>query len=183
MGYVKCLLQEEKNVCCFHSVNDQNITELKFKMWYKVREQIGHLQSIQKWMGYNMIKRDIEDAKHWVERAVAFYKASGKRVALAEYTNPNGQFVQGEMYIYALNPRATMLAHGVNEKFVGEDFIDIKDYEGKMFIKEIVDTANKEDSGWIKYKWHNPVTKEVLLKNVYFRKVDDLIICSGVYGE
>ncbi|HVO66015.1 MAG TPA: cache domain-containing protein [Syntrophales bacterium] len=130
-----------------------------------------------------MTKRDKEDAKRWVDRAVDFYKASGKRIALAEYTNPSGQFVQDEMYIYVLNPRGTMLAHGVNEKFVGEEFIDIKDYDGKQFIKEIVDTANKVGSGWVTYLWYNPVTKEVLPKKAYFRKVDDLIICSGVYGE
>ncbi|MCX5846281.1 MAG: cache domain-containing protein [Deltaproteobacteria bacterium] len=130
-----------------------------------------------------MSKRNVQDAKQWVEKAVAFYKASGKRIALAEYTNPNGQFVLDEMYIYALNPRGTMLAHGVNENFVGEEFIDIKDYDGKIFIKEIVDIANKEGSGWVTYKWYNPVTKEVLPKNVYFRKVEDLIICSGVYEE
>ncbi len=127
--------------------------------------------------------RDTEDAKNWVEKAVAFYRASGKRIALAEYTNPNGQFVQDEMYIYALNPRGTMLAHGVNEKFVGEEFIDIKDYDGKEFIKDIVDIAKREGSGWVEYKWYNPVTKEVLPKVVYCKKVDDLIICSGVYKE
>jgi signal transduction histidine kinase len=130
-----------------------------------------------------MGKRDKEDAKQWVEKAVSFYRASGKRIALAEYTNPNGQFVHDEMYIYALNPRGTMLAHGVNEKFVGEEFIDIKDYDGKSFIKEIVDIAHKEGSGWVEYKWYNPVTKEVLPKVVYFKKVDDLIICSGIYKE
>ncbi len=130
-----------------------------------------------------MGKRDKEDAKKWVEKAVSFYRASGKRIALAEYTNPNGQFVHDEMYIYALNPRGTMLAHGVNEKFVGEEFINIRDYDGKSFIKEIVDIANREGSGWVEYKWYNPVTKEVLPKIVYFKKVDDLIICSGVYRE
>lgn len=130
-----------------------------------------------------MSSRAEEDAKRWVDKAVDFYKASGKRIALAEYTNPNGQFVQDEMYLYALNPRGTMLAHGVNEKFVGEEFIDIKDYDGKSFIREIVDVANSTGSGWVEYKWYNPVTKEVLPKMVYFKKVDDLIICSGVYKE
>ena len=130
-----------------------------------------------------MNRRDVEDAKHWVERAVAFYSASGKRIALAEYTNPNGQFIQDEMYIFVLNPKGTMLAHGVNEKFVGEEFIDIEDYEGKSFIKEILDKANKEGSGWVEYMWSNPVTKEVLSKTVYFEKVDELIICGGVYKE
>ena len=130
-----------------------------------------------------MSKRVEEDAKKWVDKAVDFYKASGKRIALAEYTNPNGQFVQDEMYIFVLNPKGTMLAHGVNEKFVGEEFIDIEDYEGKSFIKEILDKANKEGSGWVEYMWSNPVTKEVLSKTVYFEKVDELIICGGVYKE
>ena len=130
-----------------------------------------------------MSDRDKDCAKKWVEKAADFYRASGKRIALAEYTNPNGQFVKDEMYIYVLNKKGTMLAHGVNEKFVGEEFIDIKDYDGKQFIREIVDVANKEGSGWIEYKWYNPVTKEVLPKLTYFKKVDDLIICSGIYKE
>jgi signal transduction histidine kinase len=128
-----------------------------------------------------MSKRVEEDAKKWVDKAVHFYNASGKRIALAEYTNPHGQFVQDEMYIYVLNRKGTMLAHGVNERFVGEDFSDLKDSDGKSFIKEILETANTQGSGWVEYKWSNPVTKEVLPKKAYFKKVDDLIICSGVY--
>ena len=123
------------------------------------------------------------DAKALVDKAVAFYKASGKRIALAEFTNPKGQFVQDELYIYVLNLKGTMLAHGVNEKFVGEEFIDLKDSDGKPFIEEIVDIANNEGSGWIDYKWYHPVTKQVLPKTVYFEKVDDLIICGGVYRD
>jgi hypothetical protein len=32
-------------------------------------------------------------------------------------------------------------------------------------------------------KWFNPVTKKDQVKHVYFEKVDDVIICGGVYGE
>jgi cytochrome c len=112
-----------------------------------------------------------------------FYTVSGKRIALAEYTNPRGQFVQGEQYIFVLNSKGTMLAHGVNERFVGADFIDLKDSDGKSFIREIVDTANAKGSGWVEYKWCHPGTKQVLPKTVYFEKVEDMIICSGVYKE
>ncbi|MGA3209631.1 MAG: oxaloacetate-decarboxylating malate dehydrogenase [Syntrophales bacterium] len=130
-----------------------------------------------------MTERVTEDSKSWVEKAVAFFMASGKRIALAEYTNPYGKFVQDEMYIYVLNPNGTMLAHGVNEKFVGEDFSDVKDYDGKSFIKEIIKTANAQGSGWVYYKWYHPITGQVLPKATYFEKVDDLIICSGDYKE
>ena len=130
-----------------------------------------------------MTKLGKKDAKGWVTKAVDFYKAAGKRIALAEFTNPGGRFVKDELYIFVLNPKGTMLAHGVNERFVGEEFADLKDTDGKSFIKEILDKANKEGSGWVEYMWSNPVTKEVLSKTVYFEKVDELIICGGVYKE
>lgn len=130
-----------------------------------------------------MSPRSKDEAKLWVEQATAFYKASGKRIALAAFTDPAGMFVKDEMYIYVLNPKGTMLAHGVNEKFVGEEFIDLMDSDGKKFIKEIVDIANAQGSGWVEYKWYHPVTKQWVPKIAYFAKVDDLIICSAVYKE
>ncbi|MCE5335899.1 MAG: cache domain-containing protein [Desulfobacteraceae bacterium] len=130
-----------------------------------------------------MSLRTKDDAKDWVNNAVSFYKASGKRIGLAEFTNPNGMFVQDEMYIYVLNLKGTMLAHGVNEKFVGEDFSELMDSDGKKFIKEIVELAAKDGKGWVEYKWYHPVTKQWLPKVAYFEKIDDLIIVSAVYKQ
>ncbi|MCE5334320.1 MAG: cache domain-containing protein [Desulfobacteraceae bacterium] len=125
----------------------------------------------------------LDKARGWVDEARQFYLLTGKRIALAEFTNPTGMFTECEMYIFVLNPKGTMLAHGVNERFVGEEFLDLEDVDGKKFIKEIVDTANSAGSGWVEYKWYHPRTKQILQKNVYFEKIDDLIICSGVYSE
>jgi hypothetical protein len=122
-------------------------------------------------------------AKYWVSKAIDFYKASGKEIALAEFTNPKGPFVQDEMYIFVLDSDGIMIAHGVNEKYIGKNFIDLKDSAGKGFIHEIINAANVNGSGWIDYQWFNPVTKETTLKSVYFEMVDDLIFCSGIYVE
>ena len=122
-----------------------------------------------------------ELARGWVDDAKAFYLISGKRIALAEFTNPCGMFSEGAFYIFVLNCHGIMLAHGVNERFVGEDFIEQKDFEGKPFIREIVDKAVENGSGWVEYKWYHPKTKQVLPKKVYFEKVDNLIICCGAY--
>ena len=130
-----------------------------------------------------MSPRTQYDAKIWVENAKAFYKNAGKRIALAELTNPTGQFVHDELYIYVLNPKGTMLAHGRNERFVGEEFLGLTDSDGKFFIREIVDAANTKGSGWVEYKWFHPLTKDWLPKIAYFEKVDDLIIVSAVYRE
>lgn len=74
-----------------------------------------------------------------------------------------------------------MLAHPVNESFVGKDFYHVQDPEGKYFIKEIVDTANNGGSGCVEDKWFNPATKRVEPKTVYFEKVEGMIFCCGVY--
>jgi cytochrome c len=63
--------------------------------------------------------RTRKDAMDYVSMAVDFYKAAGREIAFAEFTNPEGRFVDGDMYIYALDSKGTMLAHGANEGFVG----------------------------------------------------------------
>lgn len=124
----------------------------------------------------------LEDARRWVNAGTAFYKATGREIALAEFSNPQGRFVQGEQYLYVLDTNGTMLAHGVNDKYPGEDFYRVQDCDGKFFIKEIVDTANLKGYGWVEYKWLDPATKSEQPKSVYFERVDDMIFCSGVYG-
>jgi signal transduction histidine kinase len=130
-----------------------------------------------------MYGQSVEEAKAFVQKAIAFYKKTGKAIAMAEFTNPKGPFIQGDMYVFVLNLKGTLLAHGVNEKYIGHDFIDVKDSDGRSFVKEIVDVANKKGNGVAYYKWYNPKTKEDLLKEVYFEKVDDVIICSGIYKD
>jgi signal transduction histidine kinase len=127
--------------------------------------------------------RNRNDAQRWVEKAKEFLKTSGKRIAFAEFTKPDGAFSADEMYIFVLGCKGTMLAHGVNEKYVGEEFIDLKDSDGKSFIKEIVDTANAAGAGWVEYKWFAPIVRKWLPKIVYFEKVGDVILCSGVYDH
>jgi len=122
-----------------------------------------------------------ELARGWVDDAKTFCTISGKRIALAEFTNPCGMFCEGEFYIFVLSCKGIMLAHGVNERFVGEDFLDLKDFDGKPFIKEIVDTAIEKGCGWVQYKWYHPKTKKIFPKLVYFEKVGNLIICCGAY--
>jgi signal transduction histidine kinase len=130
-----------------------------------------------------MLEKSQQKAKEWVAKAVNFYKNSGKEIALAEFTNPKGPFVQEDMYIFVLDTQGIMVAHGVNEKYIGQNFINIKDSTGKNFIRDIVNTANAKGSGWVDYQWYNPVTKKMKPKSLYFEKVDDMIICSGIYIE
>ncbi|MHC1725345.1 MAG: cache domain-containing protein [Syntrophobacteraceae bacterium] len=125
----------------------------------------------------------LDDAKRFVKKAAAFYKANDRAIALAEFSNSQGSFVKGEQYVFVLDFTGVMLAHGVNRKYIGKDFFRIVDSDGKSFIKEIVEIANSEGSGWVEYRWVDYMTKTERPKIVYFEEMNGVIICSGIFGE
>jgi cytochrome c len=130
---------------------------------------------------YPILELVVDDARKLVERAVGLCKTCGRHVALAEFSNHKGKFVNGQLYIFVLDTNGIMLAHGINEKYIGKDFLRVVDFEGKPFINEIVRTADDKGSGWTEYKWINPVSGEDEHKIVYFEKYDGMIICGGIY--
>lgn len=120
-------------------------------------------------------------AKEMVNQAVAFVQAKGRDAAIAEFNNPKGQFVKGELYVFAYDLTATMLAHPKNPKLVGKNFIDVPDTDGKLFRKEIVELAKAKGEGWVDYKYKNPVDNKIEPKTTFIKKAGDMVICCGVY--
>lgn len=124
---------------------------------------------------------DKAEAVRLVEKAAEFMKANGKEKAIAEMSNPNGQFVKGALYVFAYDLNGVMMAHPKNPKLIGQSLIDKTDSKGKLFRKEIIDLAKSQGSGWVDYFYLNPQTKKEEDKTTYLRKVEDLVICCGVY--
>lgn len=121
-----------------------------------------------------------DEAKAMVKKAVAYVKENGKEKAFAEFNNPKGQFVEGELYIFVIDFNGKMLAHGSNQSLVGKDMIETKDPDGVYLFKEFIKTA-KQGGGWVDYKWPHPATKKVEPKTSYVEALDDLILGCGVY--
>lgn len=121
-----------------------------------------------------------DEAKTMVTKAVAYFKANGKDKALAEFSNPKGEFVKGELYLTVWDFNGTQIAHGANPKLIGKNLLDLKDTDGKLFVKEFMEVA-KKSSGWVDYKWNNPETKKIQAKSVYLEAVGDILIGCGVY--
>lgn len=122
-----------------------------------------------------------KDAKALVEKAASFAKASGKDAALKEIGKAKGQFDKGELYVFAYDMNAVMLAHPKNAKLVGKNLMDVPDNDGKLFRKEIIEVAKTKGSGWVDYKYLNPETKKVEAKTTYVQKVGDIVLCCGTY--
>jgi cytochrome c len=123
-----------------------------------------------------------EEAKVLAEKAAAFYKANGKDKAIAEFNNPTGQFVKGDLYVVLQGFDGVLLANGGNQKIVGQNHLELKDPNGKFFVKEMVDVA-KKGGGWVTYAWTNPSTKKVQPKKSWIQKAEgaDIMINCGVF--
>jgi len=119
--------------------------------------------------------------KGLVKRAISFYHSAGKEIGLAEFMNPRGQFVRGDHYIFAIDLNGVMLAHPINDRFVGLNFLDFRDSEGKSFIREIVENAVRYGSGFAEYKWYHPASEDDVLKTIYYEKTGGIIVCGGFY--
>jgi len=122
-----------------------------------------------------------KDAKALVEKAAAFLKANGKDAAIKEISKAKGQFDKGELYVFAYDMSATIVAHPKNPKLIGKNLMDVPDTDGKLFRKEIVETAKTKGSGWVDYKYLNPETKKVEAKTTYVLKAGDIVLCCGTY--
>jgi cytochrome c len=116
-----------------------------------------------------------------VKKAAAFVKQSGKDKALAEFNNPQGAFVDRDLYIFVIDMDGKTLANGFNQKVVGKNVIEMKDADGKFFIKHFIEIAQAKGSGWSDYQWPDPVTKTIRPKSTYVEKVGDIVIGCGIY--
>lgn len=126
-------------------------------------------------------KSSAAQAKITVDKAAAFYKEKGKKAAIAEFNNPKGQFVKGDLYVYVWSKEGVVLAHPVNKAIVGKNTQNLADEDGKFFRKDAVNLANTKGSGWVDYKYKNPKTSKIEQKTTYVKKVDDVILACGAY--
>lgn len=122
-----------------------------------------------------------KEAEVMVKKAVAFIKANGKEKAFAEFNNHKGKFTDRDLYITAYDLNGKCLSHGQNAKMIGKDLIELKDSDGKLFIKERMEIAKKTGKGWQDYKYTNPMTKSIEQKSAYFEKYEDVVIAGGIY--
>jgi cytochrome c len=121
------------------------------------------------------------EATAMVKKGVAFIKANGKDKGYAEITDKQGQFKDRDLYLTVYTLDGTVQAHGSNDKMVGKNLIGLKDVDGKEFVKERIDLAKTKPTFWQDYKFTDPLSKKVLPKTMYCEKLDDSVVCGGVY--
>ena len=119
-------------------------------------------------------------AQAMVAKGVAAIQSEGWK-ALVEMTAPRKTYVDRDLYLAVYDMQGKCMAHGQNSKQVAKSLMTVKDPDGKEFVRERVTLAQAQKSFWQEYKFTNPVTKAIQSKLAYCERVDDLIVCGGIY--
>jgi signal transduction histidine kinase len=122
-----------------------------------------------------------KQAEAMVKKGVAFIKANGNDKGYAEITSKTSQFKDRDLYLVVYGLDGKVWAHGANEKMVGRVLIDLKDVDGKEFVRERVELGKAKQSFWQDYKFTNPVTKKVEPKTMYCERLAETVVCGGIY--
>jgi signal transduction histidine kinase len=121
------------------------------------------------------------EATAMVKKGIAFIKKEGRDKGYAEISNKSGQFTDRDLYLVVYGLDGVVRAHGANEKMIGKNLIELKDVDGKPFVKERVELAQSKGTFWQDYKFTNPVSKKIEPKQMYCEKLEDAVVCGGVY--
>lgn len=118
----------------------------------------------------------------FVEKAYEYAHENGREAALREFNNRTGQFVEGELYIFAYDTKGNTLALPFQPDLIGTNRWKVTDANGSEFIREIVETA-QSGGGFVHYLYSDPSDNlKIKSKLSYVMMVDqDWLIGSGIY--
>ena len=124
-----------------------------------------------------------QEATAMVEKAIAHIKKVGRDKAFAEFSDKKGAWIDRDLYVVVYDLKGKVLAHGANEKMIGKDVIELRDNDGKYFVKERVEMMSKSPNakGWQDYKFMNPVSRAIEPKQMFIQRHEDLFVGCGVY--
>src|SRR5512145_531848 len=118
----------------------------------------------------------------FVNEAAAYVAAHGKADALATFSDRNGSFVRGELYIFAYDFNGTTLAHPVNPEKIGVNRLNETQGNVGIFLANMSAVA-RNGTGFYRSSYINPARNRTLESKLgYAQKIDDTWwIGSGVY--
>jgi len=125
-----------------------------------------------------------EELYELVNRAVAFAQANGKEATLAAINDPDGQFVSGDLFVWAESSGGILLADPFWKAEIGRNQIGYADRYG-VKVTQVGIQAMENGTGFSRAMFPNTAkggTAEIP-KLIYMKAVDDTWwIGSGIYG-
>lgn len=118
----------------------------------------------------------------FVKGAYDYAKTHGKEDALYVFNDPNGSYIQGDLYIFAYEMNGTVIALPYQQGLLGTNRSGISDPNGVGFIDRLAEVA-REGGGSVYYIYPNPEDNyRDDFKISYVMPVDDeWFLGAGIY--
>ena len=122
-----------------------------------------------------------------VDKAAALTESKGK-TAFAEFKKKGSEWFKGETYIFIVDMNGITLMHPANPELETKSILDMKDANGKAFMREFIETAKTKGSGWVDYTWPKPGEKSPSKKLSFVRRAkmpngEMVVVGAGVYTK
>lgn len=128
------------------------------------------------------VRASTKEAELMVHKAVGYLAKEGKDKALAAFNDPKGPFTYLDLYVWAMDLEGKVLAHGRNQKFVGQNDTNKKDAAGNYhFARRALEIGKTEGKGWMEYAVTNPQSHVSENKVAYVERAGDVIVVCGVF--
>lgn len=132
-------------------------------------------------VGYYAPRASVELARSLLWRAVHEFKSFGSD-AFPRFNSLNGGFIQDDLYVFVIGVEdGFVYAHGGSPRQIGRSVLNLTDAEGKLFIREMIDSVAEAAEADVQYAWRNPLTMKVERKHTYLVRVGNYLIGAGAY--
>lgn len=117
----------------------------------------------------------------FVNNAADYIKQNGKAAAMNEFNKKKGNFTKGNAFIFAVDFKGVLLADPFLPEQIGTNQLNAQTVDGEYINRDMIALA-KKGSGWILYKWVNPVNQKAECKKSYVLPLENsYFISSGYY--
>lgn len=125
-----------------------------------------------------------DEAIAMVKRVQEKFKKDGADATFKAVSDPSSKdFHDRDLYPFIYDLNGVNVAHGARQALIGKSLIDLKDQDGVYLIQEMVKIANAPGSGWVNYKWPNPLTNKIEDKISYVEKMGNYFVGVGAYRK
>jgi signal transduction histidine kinase len=125
-----------------------------------------------------------DEAIAMVKRVQEKFKKDGADATFKAVSDPSSKdFHDRDLYPFVYDLNGVNFAHGARPVLIGKDLMGLKDQDGVYLIQEMVKIANGPGSGWVNYKWPNPLTNKIEDKTSYVEKMGNYFVGVGAYRK
>jgi len=105
--------------------------------------------------------------------------------ALAALRDPEGPFLAKDAYIFVIDLDGVELVNPAFRNLEGRNLRDMTDTQGKHLVRDMIEVARTQGSGWVDYMWPKPGDSISTMKSAYVSRaklVDTpVLVACGVY--